>query len=86
MPNLVEICPVVLEKIFLNFVNVFLLFRNDIPLEKSGDLHLVEISSMLSHLEKGEDLHLNKLNPLHPRMVCSEFGRNWPSGSWEDDF
>ena len=36
VPSLVEIGPVVLEKkIFLNFVNVCLLFRNYLPLEKS---------------------------------------------------
>ena len=26
------------------------------------------------------------LNPLHPRMLCAKFGRNWPSGSGEKDF
>ena len=38
--SLVEIGPVVVQKIFLNFVNVFLLFRNYLPLEKSVVLHL----------------------------------------------
>ena len=41
MLSLVEIGPVVLEKrIFLNFVNAFLLFRNNLPLEKGGALNL----------------------------------------------
>ena len=36
MPSLVEIGPVLLEKkIFFNFVNVFLLFHNYLPSEKS---------------------------------------------------
>ena len=25
------------------------------------------------------------LNPLHPRMLCTMFGWNWPSGSGEED-
>ena len=41
MASLVEIGPVVLEKkkVF-NFVDVFSLFRNYLPLEKGGALHL----------------------------------------------
>ena len=39
MPSLVEIGSVVL-KIFFNFVNVFLLFRNCFPLAKGGALLL----------------------------------------------
>ena len=26
------------------------------------------------------------LNPLHPRMLCTKFGWNWPSGSGEEYF
>ena len=26
------------------------------------------------------------LNPLHPRMLCAKFGRNWLRGSGEEDF
>ena len=26
------------------------------------------------------------MNPLHPRMLCDVFGRNWPSDSEEEDF
>ena len=38
-------------------------------------------------LEKGVVLYLkNKLNPLHPRMLCVKFGWNWPSDFWEEDF
>ena len=41
MSSLVEIGPVVLEKkIFINFVNVFSIFRNYLPLEKGEALHL----------------------------------------------
>ena len=25
------------------------------------------------------------LNPLYPRIFCAKFGRNWPSGSGEED-
>ena len=25
------------------------------------------------------------LNPLHPRVLCTKFGWNWPSGSGEED-
>ena len=39
-PNLVEIGSVVLELKFFNFVTVFPLFRNYLPLEKGGALHL----------------------------------------------
>ena len=46
MPSLVEIGSVVLEKrIFFNFINVFSLFRNYLPLEKGGDLHLKKLES-----------------------------------------
>ena len=31
----------------LNFVNVFLLFRNNLPLEKGGALHLNKLESLL---------------------------------------
>ena len=33
MSSLIEICPVVMEKILFKFVNVFSLFRNYLPLE-----------------------------------------------------
>ena len=57
MQSLVEIGSVVLEKnIFFNFVNVFSLFHNYLP------------------LEKGRVLHLNKIESLHPRMLCAKFG------------
>ena len=46
VPSLVEIGSVVLEKkIFYNFVNVFSLFRNYLPLEKGGALHLNKLES-----------------------------------------
>ena len=48
VPRLVEIGSVVLKKrIFLNFVNVFSLFSNYLPLEKGGDLHLYKLESPL---------------------------------------
>ena len=37
-------------------------------------------------LEKGGAFHLNKLDPLHSRMLCAKFGLNWPTGSGEEDF
>ena len=42
---LVEIIPVVLEKFFENFINVFLLFHNYLPLEKGRTLHLNTFAS-----------------------------------------
>ena len=48
------------------FVNVFLQFPNNLP------------------LEKGEDLHLNKLESPSPKYTL--FRWNWPSGSGEEDF
>ena len=45
MSSLVEIGPVVLEKIFINFDNVFSIFRNYLPLEKGGALHLNKLES-----------------------------------------
>ena len=48
MPNLVEIGNVVLQKMFfLNLVNVFSPFRNYIPLEKGGALHLNKLESWI---------------------------------------
>ena len=48
MPSLVENGSVVLEKkIFFNFVNVFLLLLNYLPLEKGGALHLIKLKSPL---------------------------------------
>ena len=47
MPNLAEIGAVVLEKTFLNFVNVFLLFCYNLPLEKGATFHLNKLASPL---------------------------------------
>jgi hypothetical protein len=35
-------------------------------------------------LGKGVPLHLNNSNPLTLRMICANFGYNWPSGSGEE--
>ena len=46
MPSMVEIGPMVLEKFFfLIFLNVFLLLRNYLPLEKDEALHLNKLES-----------------------------------------
>ena len=46
MPSLVETDPVVLEKkIFFNFLNVFSLICNYLPLEKGRALHLNKLES-----------------------------------------
>ena len=37
-------------------------------------------------LELGVALHLNKVNPLHPNMLCVNFGWNWSSGSGKKIF
>ena len=36
-------------------------------------------------LEKGVALHLNKFESQPPKNNCAKFGRNWPSGSGEED-
>ena len=53
---------------FKNFINVFSLFRNYLPLEKGGDLHL------------------NKLESPYKRMILAKFGWNWLSGFEEAFF
>ena len=45
MPSLVEISSVVLERRFFNFVNVFSLFRNYLPLGKGRAPHLNKLES-----------------------------------------
>ena len=45
MPSLVEIGPVVLEKKIFKLYNVFSQFRNYLPLEKGGALHLNKYES-----------------------------------------
>ena len=94
-----------LRRRFLNFVNVFSLFRNYLPLEKGGAFHLNKLESSSPKdalcqvqlklarwflrrrflnfvnvfllfrnylpLEKGRDLHLNKLrSPSHKDVLC----------------
>ena len=46
VPHLIEICPVVLMRRFLNFVNVFLLFRNYLPWEKMGPFLWINLNSL----------------------------------------
>ena len=43
--------------------------------------------SLLSLLENGQSSWFiwTNLNPIHPRMLCLKCGRNWPSGSGEDN-
>ena len=45
MPSLVEIGPVILKRT-LNFINVFSLFRNYLPLEKDRAFHLKKLESL----------------------------------------
>ena len=45
VPSLVEIGSVVLRRRFFNFVNVFSLFRNYLPLEKGGAHYLNKLES-----------------------------------------
>ena len=47
MLSLVEIGPLVLEKTILNFVSVFSLFRNYLPLEMGRAFHLNKYESPL---------------------------------------
>ena len=54
------------RRIFLNFVNVFLLFCNYLPLEKGRALHLNKLV----------------LNSLQPTMLCAKFVWNWAPWFW----
>ena len=45
MPSFVEIGSVVLEKKIIEFINVFSLFLNYLPLQKSEALHLNKLES-----------------------------------------
>ena len=96
------------RRIFFNFVNVFTLFLNYLPLEKGGVLQLnklespspedalcqvwlklaqwfwgrrffnfINVFSLFRNylpLEKDRALNLNKLESLHPMMLCTKFG------------
>ena len=47
-------------------------------------LKLVNVFLLFSYylpLEMGGILHLKKLDPHHPRILCVKFGWNWPCGS-----
>ena len=54
---------------FLNFVNIFLFFRNYIPLEKGGVLHLKKVESPSS---KDVLCHLNKLEFPSPKYALCQ--------------
>ena len=45
MQSLVDVEPVVLEKKIFKVLNVFSIFRNYLPLEKGGALHLNKLES-----------------------------------------
>ena len=70
VPNLVNIGPAVLEKIFFKFRQCIFAFGNNLPLETGGALHL--------------NNWIN-LNPLLPRMFCARFGWNRSCSSWKED-
>ena len=55
---------------FLNFINVFLLFRYYLPIELLNGPYLKKLKS---------------LSPM-PKMLYAKFGWTWLSGSGEDDF
>ena len=60
---------------FLNFINIILIFCYYF-----NEFLLFHYSLPL---EKVVELYSTNLNPLHPKMFCANFGRNWPSGSGE---
>ena len=69
MPRLVKICPVVLEKFFfVNFISVFSLFHNYLP------------------LEKGEVLHLNKLESPSPKDALCQVWLKFAQWFWRRNF
>ena len=84
---------------FFNFVNVFSLFHNYLPLEKGRALYLNKLKFPFLILSmnfryfwiicswKRVGLFIwTNLNPLHPKMLCTKIGWNWPSGSGRKDF
>ena len=40
---------------------------------------------IISSWKRAEPFIWTNLNPFHPRMLCANFGWNWPSGSGEED-
>ena len=76
------------RKWFFNFVNIFSLFRNYLPLEKGGSLYLnkfespspTDIAEILPILCKT----LSNQSINHPKMICAKLSGNWSSGSGED--
>ena len=65
---------------FLNFVNVFLLFRNYLPLEKDMGLHLNNLNPLLffffviiSPWKRAGPFILTNLNSIHQIMLCAKF-------------
>ena len=50
--------------------------------------NFLKIPSMYFHLplERAWPFKWTNFNPFHPSMLCAKFGRNWPSGSVEEDF
>ena len=67
--SLIEISPVALgKKIFFNFVNVFLLFGNYLPLEKGGAIYLNKLDSP-SPKDNGQNLIRKALLTLQLRWA-----------------
>ena len=47
-------------------------------------INVFYLSLIISPLKRAGPFIWTKLNTLHPRMHCANFGWNWPSGSEED--
>ena len=53
----------------------------------SGDeifFNFVNYFTIISHWKRAGTFIWTNFNPLHPRMLCAKFNRNWPSGFWEE--
>ena len=51
----------------------------------SNFVHEFSLFRLYLPLDNGVSFILINLNPLYPKMLCVNFGWNWPSGSWEED-
>ena len=49
-------------------------------------INVLSLFPNISPWKKERPFMWTNLNSLHPRMLCAQFGWNWPKGSWEEEF
>ena len=77
-------CPIRFKKLhFAPKVNNEIFFLNDIFITWHS---LIFLFCYYPPKRKMWPFISKRLNPLYPRILCSKFGRNWPSGSWVKNF